>query len=141
MAQNILFANQVQSAESRSWPRRVILANGVFSTVTGAGMALFSTPIAEYMGVSPTAILILGVGVVVFASLLFMWSRRNTLTRERLMLIFAADVAWVTASVIILLTDAFAMTDGGKLVVLVVALIVGDFALFEGIGWRRWRTA
>jgi hypothetical protein len=118
--------------------RRTLFGNVAFSLASGVAVLLFSGPIAEFMGIAaPALLLVIGGGLLAFALMVFQTARQVPLNRARATLILIADVLWVVGTAVILVTDLFALTDGGKVVSLVVALIVADFAVFEWIGLRR----
>ena len=54
--------------------------------------------------------------------------------------IFAADIAWVAGSVLVLALPA-TWTMAGVIGIVVVALIVADLAILEYLGLRRLGTA
>jgi hypothetical protein len=57
------------------------------------------------------------------------------------MLVVAVNVAWVIASVILLIADPFPLTTEGKWFVLIIADAVGVLAVLQFIGARRLSKA
>lgn len=118
--------------------RRTLVVNGLFSAISGALILLLSGPIATYFGLpSPTAMMALAVVILAFALFVYLTLRSVPMNRTQATLILIGDIVWVVASAIILVGDLFSLTAGGKVMVLIAALIVADFALFEWIGLRR----
>ena len=79
---------------------------------------------------------LLGVGVVAFGALAGWAASRETLPRGWARAVFAADVAWVAGSALVLLLPA-PWSAIGIAGIVVVALIVADIAVLEYLGLRR----
>jgi hypothetical protein len=130
--------------------RRTLWGNAVFSAISGAALALFAGPFAaaassaevSVLGLGLPALLqLLGGGVIAFGGLCAWVARQPTLSRGLAQAIFAADIAWVLASVLVLALPA-AWTTAGVAGIVVLALIVADLAVLEYLGLRRLdRTA
>lgn len=118
--------------------RRTLFGNVAFSVASGVALLLFSGPIAAFMGITaPVVLLVLDGGLLAFALMVWQTARQVPLKRSQATAILIADIAWVVGTAVTLVTDPFALTAGGKVALLVVALIVADFAIFEWIGLRR----
>jgi hypothetical protein len=118
--------------------RRTLLVNGVFSAVSGAAILSVSEQVAAFLGVpAPAAMVVLALVILAFALFVFLTLRSVPMNRGQATLILIGDIVWVVASAVILLGDLFSLTAGGRLAVLIVGLIVADFALFEWLGLRR----
>ena len=125
--------------------RRTLWGNAVFSVVSGVGLAIFAGPFARAAASAPVSVLgldlaivfeLLGLGVVVFGALCAWAASRETLPLGFVRLIFAADMAWVAASALVLALPA-SWTTAGFAGIVVVALIVADFVILEYLGLRR----
>jgi hypothetical protein len=125
--------------------RRTLWGNAVFSVVSGAGLAIFAGPFARAAASAPVSVLgldlaivfeLLGLGVVLFGALCAWAASRETLPLGFVRLIFAADMAWVAASALVLALPA-SWTTAGIAGIVVVALIVADFVILEYLGLRR----
>ena len=79
---------------------------------------------------------LLGVGVIAFGALCGWVASRETLPQSWARVIFAADIAWVAGSVLVLALPA-TWTMAGVIGIVVVALIVADLAILEYLGLRR----
>jgi hypothetical protein len=119
--------------------RNTLKGNGIFSIVSGAGIALGSSAIAPFMGLENSLILVvLGVGVVLFG--VSVWRvAMGILDTPKGMTIAVLDALWVIGSIALLIADPFTLTSEGKWAVLIVADIVGVFAILEYLGARRLR--
>lgn len=125
--------------------RRTLWGNAAFSVISGAGLAIFAGPFARAAASAPVSVLgldlailfeLLGLGVVAFGALCAWVASRETLPRGLARLIFAADMAWVAGSAMVLALPA-SWTTAGIAGIVVVALIVADFVILEYLGLRR----
>jgi hypothetical protein len=129
--------------------RRTLWGNAAFSVISGAGLAAFAGPFARVATDAPVSVLgldlallfeLLGVGVVAFGALCAWIASRPELPRGLARLIFAADIAWVAGSVLVLALPA-SWTTAGIAGIVVLALIVADLAILEYLGLRRMSAA
>lgn len=117
--------------------RTAVRANAVFCGVSGVLIAVFAESLAALMGAGPPGFyLVLGILLAVYAVHLAVTSRREGLGRGEAVLIVIGDVVWVVASVAVVATGI--LTPAGVAGVLVVAAVVGGFALWQ---WRALRGA
>jgi hypothetical protein len=139
----------VMNASSDRLLRRTLWGNAAFSVVSGAGLSIFAGPLARAAAHSPVEVAgldlplileLLGLGVIAFGALCAWVASRPTLPQGLARLIFAADLAWVAGSVLVLALPA-AWTTAGIAGIVVVALIVADLAILEYLGLRRLGTA
>jgi hypothetical protein len=137
------------NASSDRLLRRTLWGNAVFSVISGAGLAFFAGPFARGAAHTPLEVAgldlplifeLLGLGVIAFGVLCAWVASRPTLPQGLARLIFAADLAWVAGSVLVLALPA-AWTTAGIAGIVVVALIVADLAILEYLGLRRLGTA
>ena len=129
--------------------RRTLWGNAAFSAVSGAILAIFAGPFARLAAHGPVSVLgldlatvfaLLGVGVIAFGALCAWVASRETLPQSWARVIFAADIAWVVGSVLVLALPA-TWTMAGFIGIVAVALIVADFVILEYLGLRRLGTA
>ena len=125
--------------------RRTLWGNAVFSVISGAVLVACATPFAGWATHEPLSVAgldlaivfeLLGLGVVLFGALCGWAASRETLPRSWAQVIFAADIAWVVGSALVLMLPA-AWTTAGIAGIAVVALIVADLAVLEYLGLRR----
>lgn len=133
------------NASSDRLLRRTLWGNAAFSIVSGAVLAIFAGPFAEIAAHGPVSLLgldlaivfeLLGLGVIAFGALCAWAASRETLPKGWARMIFAADLAWVAGSVLVLALPA-SWTTVGIVGIVVVALIVADIAVLEYLGLRR----
>ena len=137
------------TASSDRLLRRTLWGNAIFSVVSGAALAIFAAPFAAIAAHDPATGLgldlviifeLLGLGVIAFGALCAWIASRETIPQGWARLIFAADLAWVAGSVLVLAVPA-SWTAAGIAGIVVVALIVADLAILEYLGLRRLSAA
>jgi hypothetical protein len=133
------------TASSDRLLRRTLWGNAGFSVISGAVLVAFAGPFAALATEAPLAVAgldlaivfeLLGVGVVAFGVLAGWAASRRALPRSWAQAIFAADIAWVAGSALVLLLPA-SWSTAGIAGIVVVALIVADIAVLEYLGLRR----
>lgn len=129
--------------------RRTLCGNAVFSVVSGAVLALFAGSFASAATHAPVSVAglelaialeLLGIGVVAFGAVCAWVASRDRLPRGWARVIFAADIAWVAASALVLALPA-SWTTAGVAGIVVLAVIVADLAVLEYLGLRRLGSA
>jgi len=118
--------------------RSILYANAIFSGVSGLLFIIASQPIARFLGINiPLAILMLGVGLVGYAALLYLNASRPEISRSFVLFAVVADSVWVLLSIILLLTNWLPLTVSGRWVVGIVAALVDVFATLQFFEWRK----
>lgn len=118
--------------------RSALLGNSIFCFLSGLDFVLFSRPVAKFLGLSyPTVILVLGLGLVAYALIVFMQSRKQILSLPFARLAITADLLWVICSAILIFTSLVAFTTAGKWAIAIIADIVLVFAIVQYFGLRR----
>ena len=137
------------NASSDRLLRRTLWGNAIFSVLSGAVLTIFAGPFAGLAADGPITLLgldlaivfeIVGLGVIAFGALCAWIASRQILPIAWIRVIFAADLAWVAGSVLVLALPA-TWTTAGIAGIVVVALIVADLAILEYLGLRRLGTA
>jgi hypothetical protein len=137
------------TASSDRLLRRTLWGNAVFSVISGTILAAFATPFAAIAAHEPVTLAgldlaivfeLLGVGVILFGALCAWIASRPMLPNGLARLVFAADIAWVVASAVVLVLPA-SWTMAGIAGIAVVALVVADLAILEYLGLRRLEAA
>ena len=118
---------------------RTLTANGLFSTVSGLVMLVFSSPVAAYLGLPDARWLFwLGIVLIGFGGAVLFHGYRKRVRRAEAIAISALDLGWVLGSALILLLAPGLFTTAGIVAVLVVAAIVLTF--FELQVYALWQT-
>lgn len=118
--------------------RHTLRANALFSATAGLVMLVAAAPLADWLGV-PSAIylVVIGVGLLVFAYDLFTNARRPKLHRGRVRQAIVMDALWVVGSIALLVSLGGLFTTVGWWAIVVVADIVALFAIVQALGLRR----
>ena len=128
--------------------RRALWGNAIFSAASGVVMAAFSAPLARLAIQEAGAISgsdfalvleLLGLGLIVFGLACAWIASRQTLPRTWARVVFAADLAWVVGSLLVLGLPSM-WTAIGLAGMVIQALIVADFVVLEYLGLRRLGT-
>ena len=118
--------------------RRALLADAAFSGLSGAACVLGASPLAALMGIpSPIILIVLGLGVLGYAALVYRLSTRKAISHGEALIPVVGNIAWVVASWVLLLGGWVAFTPAGWWIVAVVADIVALFAIAQFIGIRQ----
>lgn len=142
--------NTVSTTESQpdqTLLRRALLGNMAFSSLS-AGLFFFgSQSVADFIGIADvsvfnviggtTFIMLLGLGLAIFAFDLLFVASRPVIHVPSAWSIVVADVIWVVASWLLLITGAIPFSDAGNWSVLIIADVVLIFAIVQAVGIRR----
>jgi len=115
-----------------SQARRVLWGNAVFSAVSGGLFSLASTAVAAFIGVdAPVVIMGIGMGLLAYAALIVFYAMRPTVSRTFVLFAAIADTVWVALSALLLVTNIVSFSIVGVWAVVIVAIIVGGFAVVQ----------
>lgn len=130
--------NTISSTQDKSLLRSALLGNSIFCFLSGLDFALFSGPVAKFLGLSsPTVIFVLGIILAGYALVVFSQSRMQPLNFSFAQLVIIADVLWVIGSALLIFTNLVAFTTTGKWTIAIIADIVLIFAITQFVGLRR----
>jgi len=125
-----------QYAECTCLLRKALLANALFSTLSGLTVLVAQRWVSRILGLSNDANLwILGVVLIVFAVSLTFNARRQNVKMSDAWVAVSMDLAWVVGSAVLIFVVPFSTV--GQWVVILVAETVLVFALFQFLGIRR----
>jgi len=117
--------------------RNALIANALFSALSGLALVGFGESVSQWMGVAPPWLLrTVGAGLLAFAAFLFWEARRAVLNPARALLATLADLGWVMGSVVLLLLPIATFSSVGRWTVALVAAVVLIFALLQLAGLR-----
>jgi hypothetical protein len=116
--------------------RKALIANALFSTVSGLAILFAQGSVSRILGISKNiGLAILGLGLLVFAGTLLINARRQQVKTSDAWIAVVLDFAWVIGSYVLIFVAPF--TTEGKWVVGVVAELVLLFAILQFVGIRR----
>ena len=119
--------------------RATLTVNAISSGLFGASLLAGAVPLAPVLGApGPLPVAVFGALLLAFA--FEVWrARREPVSLRQATFIFALDVAYVIASVVLLLAWPASLSTIGRVVVALAADMVAVFALLEYVGLRRAR--
>ena len=107
-------------------------ANALFSFLSGLTLLVFHQWLAEIMNiVNANTLLLIGLGLLFFAGTVFWTATRTEVNPKQIWAIIWQDWIWVAGSALLILSGAFGISTTGYIIIGVVALIVGDFAVLQ----------
>jgi hypothetical protein len=116
--------------------RKALLGNALFSTLSGLTILFAQGWVLRILGLSSSLnLMILGVGLIVFAATLVINARRSQVKKSDAWVAVLMDLAWVAGSCILVFLVPF--SPKGKWVVGIVAELVLLFAVLQFVGIRR----
>ncbi len=129
----------VTHAQSQStFLRRVLIANSLFSGLSGLVLVAMSEPVSAFLGLPwPWTLIAIGVGLLIYAAQLLWAARQSSLPRQTALGFVVMDAAWVLGSAVLLAAGWVPFTPAGRWAVIIVADIVALFALLQLYGLRR----
>ena len=128
-----------QSNKSRLLERSMI-ADALITGMTGVALVGAAGMLHELLGVPVALMRYTGLVLIPFAAMVFYWSAPARLSRSRAWTVIALNIAWVAASVTLLVANWIAPTSLGIAFVLFQALVVAIFAelQFTGVRLHHW---
>ncbi len=121
--------------------RTALRANAIFCCLSGVTLLGFSAAIGAWLGLERRLpLMIVGGLLLVYTFSLVIDAGRRTIRLAEARTAIGSDLAWVigTAALLWVALDLFSRT--GKLILILVALLVGAFALFQFLGVRQLRV-
>lgn len=125
-----------QREEPACFLRKALMGNALFSTLSGLTILLAQGWVLRILGLASNVnLLILGVGLILFAITLVVNARKQQVKKSDAWIAVLMDVAWVLGSYLLIFIVPF--STEGKWVVGVVAELVLAFAVLQFVGIRR----
>jgi hypothetical protein len=116
--------------------RKALMGNALFSTLSGLTILLAQGWVLRILGLpSNVNLLILGVGLIVFAVTLVINARKPQVKKSDAWVAVFMDLAWVLVSCVLMFIIPFSVE--GRWVVGGVAELVLVFAVLQFVGIRR----
>jgi len=124
--------------ERQRWLRNSLIANAVFSTVTGLAFAFAATSVAAFIGLEQSLwVRAIGVGLLGFAGYVAFVATRAEIDLRAAAAIVLGDLSWVVCTVPIVMLDL--LSANGLVAAIAIADIVLLFAGLQYFGMRRIR--
>lgn len=115
--------------------RNTLRGNAAFSALSGTSLILFNSYFQNLFEAS-FPLWPLGIGLLLFAGQLIYLTSKSSIPQKEVKLIIGMDLLWIIGSAVVLLAITGIPTPG-KWIIIVVAILVGDFAFFQYWGLKR----
>ena len=117
--------------------RRALLANAIFSGISGSLMVFAEPAVLSWLGLSTISIRPIGIFLLVFSLYLIWMANHGRVTKSSISGVIAGDWAWVLGSIILLVLKGSMFSWLGILLVTDVAVVIAVFAILQGLGLRQ----
>jgi len=119
--------------------RRILYANAIFCALSGLVLAFASKPVAAFLGIPSSSGILLGLGIVllVYADIVYIFAKREEISKGFVLFVVIADSLWVLDSILLLVTDWVPLSTAGMWAVGIIAVIVDLFATLQFFEWRK----
>lgn len=117
----------------------VLNSNAMFSFTSGLFFLLARNPLGEFLGASPTVMIVLALVMFGYAALIAFNTQRTEISRGFTLFTVLGDSAWVLASVLLLVIPSFNFTSDAKWSIGITAICVDIFATLQFLEWRKQR--
>jgi hypothetical protein len=117
--------------------RRALLVDAAISGATGLLLIFGAEALQPLLGLPVALARAAGLVLLPFAALLVVLARREPTPRAGVWAVVEINVAWVAASLLLVLSGQVALTGLGAAFVVVQAVAVAGFALLQVAGLRR----
>jgi hypothetical protein len=118
--------------------RYTLRGNSIFSAVSGLVCIVNAEWLAAQFGnLPPLFIVMIGVGLLGYATALFYVTQQARITRAQALTFVLADAAWVVGSIVLLVTNWLPLTTVGWWLEAVTAVSVASFAELQFVGMQR----
>ena len=128
-------------SRSDSLLKRALMANAVFSVLTGMATVILGARIADFMSVNRVLLGVVGVGVFGFGIVVLIIARRDPIDLKAASWVVLADGSWVMIAIVLIVGLPAAMSGGGRWLFGVVSVVVAGLGVGQMIGIRRLRQA
>lgn len=126
------------SSDNSLFLRRAIQGEAAIGLSMGIGFLLASAPVATFLGISQTMVLVLGVAALFYDGGRIIWSMQGEAVDRRLgILSLEVNIAWVVGSIVLLAFNLLPLSNSVWWTVAVLADVVAVFAVLQWVGLRR----
>jgi hypothetical protein len=115
--------------------QRLLLADALISGLTAVAMVALGGRVEPLLNIPAALMRTAGIALLPFAAMVFYFARHPT--RSRVGTVVALNLAWVAASVMLLVGGAIEPTTLGTAFVIFQAIIVAVLAELQLLGMRR----
>ena len=128
-------------SRSDSLLKRALMANAVFSVLSGMATVILGARFADFMSVNRVLLGVVGVGVFGFGIVVLIVARRDPIDLKAASWVVLADGSWVMIAIVLIVGLPTAMSGGGRWLFGVVSVVVAGLGVGQMIGIRGLRQA
>lgn len=121
--------------------KNTLLINAVFSLTSGLACLIFADFLSPLTAIPSWILYALGVGLLIFAADVALTATRTPINPLFAKIIIGADIAWVVASVGVLIFFGSHLTLPGQVLIELIAIAVAVLATVQAVGLRQMREA
>jgi hypothetical protein len=130
----------LNTTEKSSFLRNVMRADAVFGIISGLFAIIDAGYIAEFLGAGDSFLyMALGVLLLIHSAALLYFSRSAEVPRWFVWVAIVEDVLWIDASLFLVFTGMFGLSEAGRWALFIVSDAVLAFAILKYAGLRRMR--
>ncbi len=115
---------------------RALHANALYSTVSGATMAIGAAALDDWAGVPAWLLVALGVGLIGFAASLIVGARRPSVLVDTGRTAVAGDIGWIVGAIVVIAATSW-LTTAGEVTLALISIPVAAFAALQWRGLRE----
>ena len=130
------------TSKAKEFIKNTLLADAAFGLISGVLCIAAAAPLSQLMGLTDTIYLtVIGFVLVIYAMDLAFVAFKAADKPIFVKLFFAGDIAWIAASIVLIVGFPSLFTVTGMILIDVVALIVAGFAVSKYKGLRMMSAA
>jgi len=122
---------------SDSFARLALKLDGWVTGLNGIGYLALATVLDSFFGFDTAIQYPIGVFLLVYGAGVLVLGTRETINRNGLGLVCAANLGWVVLSLVVLVTGVLTPTEAGQIWLILQALVVAAFAALQYVGLKR----
>lgn len=130
-------ASTVQPAADAKLLRFALKQDAIGSGANGVVYVIVAAIFGEMFGLPAAFLYPIGVFLVAWAATLLFLAARETVSRAAVGAVMAVNIAWVAASVELLVAGWFPLTGLGTALVILQAVVVAGFTVLQFAGLRK----
>ncbi|MFC8615765.1 hypothetical protein ACFT9M_05000 [Micromonospora purpureochromogenes] len=130
-------ASSVQTADDAKLLRFALKQDAIGSGANGVVYLAAAAIFGEMFGLPAAFLYPIGTFLVAFAAALLFLASKPTVSRPAVGVVIAVNIAWVVASVELLIAGWFPLTGLGTALVIAQAVVVAGFTALQLAGLRR----
>lgn len=126
-----------QTVSATGFARLAAQVDGVFCAACGISATALASALSQSSGLPFNLVMILGIGLIVYGLGLLAIASVRPVTQVLTRTVLTGNIIWIVLSAALLAFDPFGLTQDGRLLVIIIAAIVGGLAVWQFNALRR----